>query len=238
MDNAAYVTLTRMTGLRREMQVVANNIANASTTGFRREGMVFSEFVIGAGRTEPSLSMALGNTRQTFQQQGALEQTNGAFDLAVEGEGFFQLDTAQGVRLTRAGMFTPNQAGELVNMDGHRLLDAGGAAVFVPPDADQITIARDGTVSADGDPIGQIGLVRPEDPVTMRRAEGTLFVVDGAIEPVEAPAILQGFLESSNVDPILEMTRMIEVQRAYERGQKLLESEDERIRSVVQTLGR
>ena len=238
MDNAAYVTLTRMTGLRREMQVVANNIANSSTTGFRREGMVFSEFVIGAGRTEPSLSMALGNTRQTYLRQGALEQTNGAFDLAVEGAGFFQLDTAQGPRLTRAGMFTPNQAGELVTMDGHRLMDAGGAAVFVPPDAARVTIARDGTVSADGDPIAQIGLVRPEDPVTMRRAEGTLFIVDGAIEPVEAPSILQGFLESSNVDPILEMTRMIEVQRAYERGQKLLESEDERIRSVVQTLGR
>ena len=238
MDNAAYVTLTRMSGLRREMQVVANNIANASTIGFRREGMLFSEFVVSAGRTEPSLSMALGNTRQTYQQQGALEQTNGTFDLAVEGEGFFQLDTAQGPRLTRAGMFTPNQAGELVNMDGHRLMDAGGAAVFVPPDATRVTIARDGTVSADDDPIAQIGLVRPQDPVTMRRAEGTLFIVDGAIEPVEAPAILQGFLESSNVDPILEMTRMIEVQRAYERGQKLLESEDERIRSVVQTLGR
>jgi len=238
MDNAAYIALTRMSGLRREMQVVANNIANATTAGFRREGMVFSEFVIAPQGRDSSLSMALGNTRHTFQIQGALSQTNGTFDMAIEGEGFFQLETAQGPRLTRAGAFTPNEAGELVNMDGHRLLDAGGAAIFVPPDARGIEMARDGTLSADGQPFAQVGLVRPIDPVTMHRAAGTLFSVDGPLEPVAASTLLQGFVEESNVDPILELTRMIEVQRAYERGQSLLDREDERIKSVIQTLGR
>lgn len=238
MDNAAYITLTRMSGLRREMQMVANNIANATTTGFRREAMVFSEFVVSSGRTEPSLSMALGNTRQTYTLQGALTQTNGTFDMAIEGEGFFQLETPDGLRLTRAGTFTPNGAGELVNASGHLVLDAGGAAIFVPPDARAISLARDGTFSADGQPFAQVGLVRPADPIAMSRAAGTLFSVEGDVEPVEEPAVLQGFLEESNVDPILELARMIEVQRAYERGQKLLESEDERIRSVIQTLGR
>ena len=238
MDNAAYITFTRMSGLRREMQVVANNIANATTAGFRREGMIFSEYVVRADRHEPSLSMALGNTRQSFQMQGAMSQTNGTFDMAIEGEGFFQLETPQGPRLTRAGIFTPNQAGELVNMDGYRLLDAGGAAIFVPPDARSIEMARDGTLSAQGQPFGQVGLVRPVDPVTMSRAAGTLFKVDGPVEPIETPQIIQGFIEESNVDPILELTRMIEVQRAYERGQSLLDREDERIKSVIQTLGR
>jgi flagellar basal-body rod protein FlgF len=238
MDNAAYITLTRMSGLRREMQVIAHNIANVSTTGFRREGVVFSEFVVATERHEPSLSMALGNTRQTYQMQGALSQTGGTFDIAIEGEGFFLLETARGQRLTRAGVFTRGPAGELVNMDGHALLDAGGAPVFVPPDARAVALARDGTFSADGQPFAQIGLVRPVDPVTMSREAGTLFVVNGEIEPVEAPMLLQGFIEESNVNPVIELARMIEVQRAYERGQKLLESEDERIRSVIQTLGR
>lgn len=238
MDNASYVTLTRMSGLRREMDMVAHNIANTATVGFKREGMVFSEFVVGTERHEPSLSMALGNTRQTYQRQGAFSQTGGTFDLAIEGEGYFQLETPQGARLTRAGVFTPNQAGELVNMDGHRVLDLGGAPIFVPPDARTISVARDGTFSADGAPFAQVGLVRPVDPVTLSRAAGTLFVVDGAVEPIDAPMLLQGFVEESNVDPIIELARMIEVQRAYERGQKLLETEDERIRSVVQTLGR
>lgn len=238
MDNAAYVTLTRLSGLRREMQVVAHNIANVSTIGFRREAVVFSEFVVGAERHEPSLSMALGNTRQTYQSQGGFVQTNGALDMAIEGEGFFQLETEQGPRLTRAGAFTPNEAGELVNMDGHRLLDAGGAAIFVPPDARNITMARDGTLAGDGQPFAQVGLVRPVDPVNMSRAAGTLFVVDGDIEPVEAPMILQGFLEESNVEPLFELARMIEVQRAYEQGMRLLDREDERIKNVIQTLGR
>ncbi len=238
MDSAAYVTLTRMAGLKREMQVIAHNIANAGTTGFRREAVVFSEFVVGTERQEPSLSMALGNTRQTYRMQGAFAQTNGAFDMAIEGEGYFQLETAVGIRLTRAGVFTPNEAGELVNMDGHRLLDAGGAPIFVPPDARSIVLARDGTLSGDGQPFAQVGLVRPVDPVTMTRAAGTLFAVDGATEPVEVPTILQGFLEESNVEPLFELARMIEVQRAYEQGQRLLEREDERIKNVIQTLGR
>lgn len=238
MDNAGYITLTRLSGLKREMAMVAHNIANAGTAGFRREGMVFSEFVVATDRHEPSLSMALGNARRTSQMQGALAQTNGSFDMAIEGEGFFQLETPDGPRLTRAGMFTPNAAGELVNMDGHRLLDAGGAPIFVPPDARSITMARDGTLSGDGQPFAQVGLVRPTDPLTVTRAGGTLFAVDGPVEPVEAPMILQGFVEESNVEPLIELARMIEVQRAYEQGQRLLEREDERIRNVIQTLGR
>jgi flagellar basal-body rod protein FlgF len=238
MDNASYVMLTRMSGLRRELNVVAHNIANSATTGFRKEGVMFSEFVVGMGRTEPSLSMALGNTRQTIELQGALSQTNGQFDFAIEGDGYFQLETAQGPRLTRAGLFTPNAAGELVNPDGHRLLDVGGAPVFVPPDAGTIAVAADGTMSADGAPIAQLGLFRPADPVTMSRAAGTLFQVEGDIEPVEQGRILQGFLEESNVNPMIELSRMIEVQRAYERGQRLMQSEDERIKGVIQTLGR
>ncbi|NBB98886.1 MAG: flagellar hook-basal body complex protein [Alphaproteobacteria bacterium] len=238
MDNSSYTMLTRMSGLRRELQTVAHNIANAATTGFRKEGVVFSEYVVALGRDTPSLSMALGNTRQTVQLQGGLSQTNGQFDFAIEGDGFFQLETAQGPRLTRAGIFTPNAAGELVNPDGHRLLDLGGAPIFVPPDAREVTLARDGTLSADGVPVGQVGLFEPADPVTMSRAAGTLFAVDGAVIPVEQPQILQGFLEESNVDPLTEMSRMIEVQRAYERGQRLLEREDERIKGVIQALGR
>jgi flagellar basal-body rod protein FlgF len=238
MDNSAYITLTRMAGLRREMSVLAHNIANASTTGFRREAMVFSEFVVSAGHGEASMSMGLGNTRLTYQQPGAMTMTGGSFDLAIEGEGFFQLETPEGPRLTRAGMFTPNATGELVNMEGHRLLDAGGTAIFVPPDARNIVMARDGTFSADGQPFAQVGVVRPSDPVTMSRAAGTLFMVDGDVEPLENATIRQGFLEESNVNPMLELTRLIEVQRAYEQGQRMLDREDDRIKNVIQTLGK
>ncbi|MCA0204660.1 MAG: flagellar hook-basal body complex protein [Proteobacteria bacterium] len=238
MDNASYTQLTRQSGLLREIQMIAHNIANLSTTGFRREGLLFSEYVERLGGEEPSLSMATGRARQTYLTPGALTMTGGPLDLAIEGEGFFTLQTPEGERYTRAGHFTPNRDGELVTPDGHRVLDDGGSAIFIPPDADQIAIASDGTVSADGQPLAQIALVRPADPSSLRRETGVLHAIDGEVEPVEMPQILQGFLEESNVNAISEMARLIAVQRAYENGQKFLDREDERIRNVVQTLGR
>jgi flagellar basal-body rod protein FlgF len=234
MDNAVYTTLTRQSGLMREMQVLANNIANAATTGFRQEGLIFSEYVkqIQEG---PSLSMASASTRHTSMLQGGLTQTGGPLDLAIEGEGFFLIDTPQGQRLTRSGHFSASAEGDLVTADGHRVLDVGGAPVFLPPDASDLTVAADGTLSAGGIPLTQIGVMRPVDPSTLTREGGVLFKTDAGIEPADNSKIFQGFLESSNVDPIGQIARMIEVQRAYEMGQSLMEREDERIRSSIKT---
>ncbi|MGY6634266.1 MAG: flagellar hook-basal body complex protein [Alkalilacustris sp.] len=238
MDNPGYIALTRQSGLMREMQAVAHNLANLSTAGYRRESVLFTEYVRRLEGGAPSLSMAAANARHTSNVQGALEASGGPFDVAIEGEGFFLIETPEGERLTRAGAFRPNLAGELVTADGHLVLDAGGAPIFVPPDARNIGIAPDGTISADGAPVAQLGLVRPVDPLTMQREAGVLMRVDGPHEPVEDPAILQGYLEASNVDPMTEMARMIAVSRAYELGQTFLDREDERIRAVITTLGR
>ena len=236
MDAAGYATLNRQSGLMREMGVVANNIANASTTGFRREGVVFSEY-IAAMDQDPSLSMAHASGRVVDLTQATLDQTGGAFDFAIQGEGFFLIETPQGERLTRAGAFTPSAEGELVTADGFRLLDAGGAPVFIPPDAKGVALARDGTLSAGGLPIAQIGLWRPENSLALRHQTGTMFD-GGALEPVEDGVVMQGMLEDSNVQPVSEIARMIEVQRAYELGQKFLDAEDDRVRGVIQALGR
>jgi len=238
MDNATYATLTRQSGLLREMQTVANNIANASTTGFRSEGVIFSEYVRALGPDAPSLSMATAAVRETSQAQGAMAQTGGTFDIAIEGEGFFLIETPQGERLTRAGHFAPNADGDLVTADGYRVLDAGGAPVFVPQGVGQVGIAPDGTMSANGAPVGQIGLFLPIDPMGMIREDGVRFRADAGYEPALGGRMIQGFLEDSNVDPIQQITRMIEVQRAYELGQSFMNKEDERIRGVIQALGR
>lgn len=236
MDSAGYVTLTRMSGLGREMQSIANNIANASTVGFRGEGLLFSEFV--RVQDGEGLSMANANIGLTNGIQGELQQTGGTFDFAIEGDGFFQLETPQGAALSRAGAFTPNALGELVNADGHRVLDAGGAAIFIPPDAKVIHAAPDGTLSADGQPIAQLGVFLPDDLTSLERRDGVTFTTDAAILAVEDSVIVQGFLEGSNVDAVSQIARMIEVQHAYTMGQSFAENEDERIKSVIATLGR
>lgn len=236
MDAAGYTALTRQSGLMHEMQVVANNIANISTAGFRREGVVFEEYVARMDEG-PSLSMAHASGRVVDLTQAGVSQTGGTFDFAIQGDGFFLIESQAGERLTRAGSFTPSDAGELVTNDGYRLLDQGGAPVFVPPTARVIAVAQDGTVSADGAPVARIGLWQPADPLTLQHQAGTLFSADG-IEPTDQGTILQGYLEDSNVNPVMEIARMINVQRAYELGQSFMDQEDKRVRAVVETLGR
>ena len=235
MDSTGYITLTRQSGLMREMQVVANNIANAATAGYRQEGVIFSEYVQDV-KGDASLSMGYGNVRNTSLEQGALTQTGGTFDFAIEGDGYFLIETADGQRLTRAGSFTPNGQGDLVTQDGHTVLDAGGAPVFMPPDARSISVSPDGSISADGSFVGQVAMVKPTDPSGMIRQTGVLFRADAGVEPSDTGRLLQGFIEASNVDPIGQLARMIEVQRSYEMGQSFLDSEDERVRRAMDAM--
>jgi len=234
LENSGYITITRQSGLANEMRVVANNIANLSTTGFRAEGVIFSEYIqpVPEGR---SLSMGQGNVRETLFEQGGLTQTRGTFDFAIEGDGYFLIETPQGERLTRAGAFMPNSEGELVTYDGYRVLDAGGAPLFVPPNA-SIAVSGDGTISADGAPLGQMGLVRPADDKDLIRQSGVMFRAENGFEPAPDARIMQGFVENSNVNAVGQLARMIEVQRAYEMGQKFLEREDERVRAAMKAL--
>jgi flagellar basal-body rod protein FlgF len=238
MDSTQYTALSRQNGLKREMAVIANNIANMATTGYRGEGLIFSEFVQTTGMGQPSISMTDTGAKTTNFGQGLLRETGGTFDMAIEGDGFFQIQAPEGVRLTRAGAFEPNAAGELVTPDGYPLLDAGGAPVFIPPDARSIALASDGTLSADGQPLTDIGLVLPVDPTLMERAVGASFIPNGDVVPAEEATVHQGFVEGSNVNPIVEIARMIEVQRRYESAKSFLEKEDDRVKKVIDTLGR
>lgn len=237
MEASGYTTLTRQAGLMRELQAIANNIANASTTGFRREGVVFSEYVQQLPGS-PSLSMARAAGRHIDLTPGETEATGGTFDFAIEGDGFFLVETPQGNRLTRAGSFMPSAEGELVNADGHRLLDQGGSPIPVPPGGGGVALSGDGTLSAGGAPFAKIGLWQPAEPGDLRHEGGTLFATDGGEIALDDGRFLQGRLEGSNVQPLSEIARMVEVQRAYETGQSFLDREDDRMRTMIQVLGR
>ena len=219
----------------REMNLVANNIANSATTGYRQQGLIFSEYLTNGVGKAP-VSMANGNVERTSFLQGAFKQTGNPLDLAIEGDGFFLIDTPRGERLTRSGNLILSTEGSLITHQGFAILDEARSPVFVPPDAKEINVAADGTLSADGEILGQIGLMKPIEPQDMTREDGVKFAFLGAVTPAENNRVLQGFVEKSNTDPLQQIARMIEVQRAYEMGQSFLTAEDERIKKAIDVL--
>jgi flagellar basal-body rod protein FlgF len=236
MDSSlTYLALNRQIGLGREMTTIANNVANLGTTGFRREGLVFAEFVQAAAPGD-SVSMADLRGRFASDRPGELTMTGGRLDIAIAGEGFFSIQSGDETLLTRAGAFQRSGEGLLVTPDGAPVLDDGGGTIFVPPESASLEVARDGTISVDGDPIARIGVVTAPAE-TLSRTAGTAFRAANGTTPVEAPHLLQGALEGSNVDPVLEIARMISVTRAYESAQGLIEDDDERVRGTINRLG-
>ena len=228
MNNSGYVILSRQASLLRELNSVSNNIANADTTGFKKENQFFSEYIRLLDPQSRSLSQTNIGGRFFDAQQGALTETGATFDLAIEGEGYFKVQTPAGERLTRAGSFSLNTQGELTNPEGYAVLSDGGSPIAIPAGAKTITVAPDGSIAVDGAPLGKVGIVTAQETSLMREG-GNLFKTDGEVVEVENPRIAQGFIEESNVNPVVEIARLIEVQRAYEMSQKLLQDEDERI---------
>ena len=233
MDNPGYVTLSRQSGLLDKMGAIANNIANLSTDGFRRESVVFAEVVEALTVEGGAVSQAAARVRTTDFSQGPLRQTGGILDFAIEGDGFFLVEDQAGPVLSRAGSFAQNEVGELVTAEGRRVLDIGEAPILIPAEIRSVSVGTDGTISADGDPIAQLGMVRVADTSLLRRQESGLLFTDQPLLPAENASVFQGFVEQSNVNPVVEITEMIQVQRAYEMGQAFLQAEDERIRQFI-----
>ncbi|MEC7288851.1 MAG: flagellar hook-basal body complex protein [Pseudomonadota bacterium] len=231
MSNSIYATISRQDGLLKELQVVANNIANANTTGYKTDRAVFAEYLVSTGAETPSLSMGALAGHNFDLTQGTVKFTGGQFDVAIQGDGFFALQTPAGERLTRSGAFQLSADGQLIAPDGANVLDAGNTPIQIPPEASTISIAGDGTISADGELLGQIGVFRANGE--LQRDTDTRFQATGGTEAIQNANVLQGALEQSNVSPVLEMARMIEVQRAYEAGQNVLEEEHQRINQTI-----
>ncbi len=241
MDNASYVSLTRQSGLMKELGSIANNMANASTIGFKREGAVFAEYISAAqtvgnpNNPRESLSMGRLAAHASNMLPGSMRMTGGDLDVAIEGDGFFLVDMNGQTELTRAGHFLVNADGILTNPEGNPVLDNAEGQIQIPIEASRINIGVDGVISVNGAEIGRLGVVTA-DPMTLSRAGNNNWIATEGFQPVETSKVMQGFLEDSNVQPLTEIARMIEVQRYYDAGQKILEMEDERIKQVITTI--
>lgn len=229
MESSISLALAAQVALRRRMDVVANNIANASTTGFKLEAQVVQRLDHTVG--DDPVAYPLDRGSYTDLRPGPVTLTGNPLDVAVVGDAMLAVQTPEGQRLTRDGRMTRAADGTLVTLSGHAVLAAGGGTIQLPEQAREITIAADGTVTADGEEAGQIGLFAV--PGDLRREADGLFAGSATPAPAEGATLQQGAVEQANVQPITELVGMMDVQRAYERAQRLLDGEDERIRKLV-----
>ncbi|PYE84372.1 flagellar basal-body rod protein FlgF [Pseudoroseicyclus aestuarii] len=243
MDNSTYVSVSLARALQRELDVTANNVANASTAGFKGERVAFDSFVVRGEARQAPVSYVIDRGSYIDARPGSLSQTGNPLDLAVQGSGWLAYRTPDGqTAYGRNGQLTLDAQGGLVTAAGAPVLDRGGAPIAIPPDAaGSVSIAADGTISAQGfGPIAQIGLFDLPDLQSYSRIGGGLLLPP---EDAQAPlpdmqsSIVQGAIETSNVEPVLEMTRMLAIQKAYDRATTLIQAEDDRQRSMLQRLG-
>ena len=244
MNNALYVGLSRQLTLKRQMDVIANNIANSDTVGFKVESLMLGQDVqrppLAPGATAAESITFVHDTGLARDfRQGALRQTGGPFDLGLQGDGFFEVQTPNGPRLTRDGRFTLDAQGQLVDSAGNAVLQAGGQPIRVDPTKTTPQIAHDGTVSQDGQLIGKIGVFKVADRAALTKLGSGLFD-PGAQTPAADPgtAVQQGMIETANVDAIQQMTRMIAVSRSYEQVASMMDQTANTSDQSIQRLGR
>jgi flagellar basal-body rod protein FlgF len=241
MDITIALAASRLVAQQRAMDVTANNIANANTPGYRTERVQFSDWIdnqTGATSAPGVKSISYTQDRATYResQAGPITHTGNPFDLALTGDGYFTVNTRNGPRLTRDGRFGPMPDGRLADSSGNAVLDTNGKPIQIPPTDTQVTIAGDGSVFTENGPVGKIGVVQPADPMRMRGEGATNFVSDAATSPVTSARIEQGAIEESNVQPVLEVTRMMDNERQFQFVTQLVQAEGDREQSTIDKL--
>ncbi|WP_395943114.1 flagellar basal-body rod protein FlgF [Brevundimonas sp.] len=244
MENAAYIGLSRQMTLRRELDIVANNIANANTTGFKVEQLMVGTEIGERARNDairPSASFVLDNGVGRDFGQGSMSQTGRTLDFAIAGEGaFFTVrDGANGEAYTRDGAFTMDPEGRLTTKQGQAVL-GGGAEIVLNPELGPPTVGADGTITQDGQIVGQMSVVRFDALGVLEKGGDGLYRNTSNAQPIQATdaQIHQGSLEASNVNSLVEITNLVEINRAYESVTRMIENTTDLSRRAVERLGK
>jgi flagellar basal-body rod protein FlgF len=252
MENSLLIGLSRQTAMQRELDVVANNIANVNTTGFKADGTVFAEFLQRRASAElfapPDRRMSMVQDRMSWHDmtQGPVQQTGGPLDVAIDGEGMLVVQTARGERYTRNGALQLNNLGEVVTLAGDKVLGDNGPIVLQATDRD-IAITKNGTIKVrEGQSLnsdstrGKLRLVTFADPQQLRKDSASTFAAPDGVTPTPLPDasahVVQGAIEKSNVRPVVEMSRMIELTRAYTEVATLLQQQSDLRKNSIQQL--
>ncbi|UUP16803.1 flagellar basal-body rod protein FlgF [Nitratireductor thuwali] len=238
MQTGLYVSLSAQMALERRMTTLADNVANSGTAGFRAGGVTFDDVLTGL--TNEAVSFVSTGEDSYDTAAGALQETGNPFDFAVQGDAWFAIETPAGPVVTRDGRFTLRDTGELVTLEGHPVLDAGGAPLLLDPFAGPPEAGADGTLRQNGQLAGAIGLFSFHPGPNSVRYGNSGFIPGNQPQPVvDQPdvGIAQGFVEQSNVNPVHEMMRLIQVQRAFEQVTTLMRDSDTALKDAIKTMG-
>jgi flagellar basal-body rod protein FlgF len=232
------VGLSAQVALQRRLETIAHNVANASTAGFRAEEIKF-DTLLSQASLDPVAFASAGNTYLS-RRTGEFVKTDNPFDVAVEGDAFLAIQTPAGRVYSRDGRLRMTEAGELLTLNGHAVLDAGSAPIRLDPNAGPPRIARDGTITQSNRQIAAIGLFTIDANASLKRFENSGVIPDRpAVPAVEFTKVgmHQGYTERANVNPVMEMTKLIMVQHAFEAVAATLRDSDAAQQEAIRTLG-
>ena len=240
MIKGIYNTAASMIPREKKQEVIANNLANAETTGFKKDSLflrVFKNAKLTGSRPGPSWEVRMIDKVYTSFRPGSLERTGRDLDVALQGDGFFVVQTPDGEAYTRDGAFSLAPDGTLINSDNLPVLTDGGPVIL---QGGKVTVGVDGQISVDATRVGKLRVVEFDDNAKLLKSGNGLFVADPDTPPkeTESPQVRQGFLERSNVDVLKEMVDMIETYRGFETGQKMIQIQDETLAKAVNELGK
>ncbi len=239
MENTLYIALSRQTSLWRQLDMVANNLANVNTAGYKGVQPHFTEFVSKSKTDEKLLDDRLSFVHdfgivRDFTE-GAFSATDNPFDLAIHGDSYFVVDTPEGVRYTRNGQFKINDDGMLVTNENNPVLDDRDNPIFIAPEETEFNVTRDGTIVTENGPVATLQTVEFADRQKLRATHSGLYRnTDGNAVTAVRPSVEQGMIESSNVNAVVEMSQMIKLQRAYENVQMMIDTEHSRRQNAMQ----
>jgi len=247
MSGTIYMATSGAEVQRMRMQILSNNLANINTAGYKEDRTVFrvpdEKLNEGAGEASPYgasesfYKPVIPMTSYTDFSNGPIQRTGNPLDLAIDGEGFFSIQTDEGLRYTRNGSFTINADGVLATPDGDPVLGEGGE---IAVDGADVSFDGSGSVIVDGTVTDKLKIVKISDPEALHKIGKSLFQLDetkGTEEALEFGGVQQGYLEGSNVNAIKAMTELIEVQRGFESYQKMIRTMGEMASRVISGVG-
>lgn len=244
MDTTPLVSLSLAQAMRLELDVLANNMASSSTAGFKGEKILFETHLQRAPAASGREDVNFISHRGSYIDEagGEIMPTGNPLDVAVQG-GWLTYRAEDGsLAIGRDGRFLQDANGQLITASGATVLDAGGAPILLPPGGvDGVKIAKDGTITTgEGAVVGRLGVVEMDQVDGLERMSGALFRLPADANPVPAllAEVTQGAIEQSNVKPVLEMTRMMTIQSAYDRAQKIISDDDDLKKNFLQRIGR